>query len=416
MNQSKPIITILALSGYILYLILTLLFNRNFYLQQQMLFQHIFVLLIVGLFIEKKAINLPCIRDIFLVLMICVVGFLSVHSSENYLKSSIKMKLDISIIFTCFILYVCFMEHFKKHVMLILSVLIVPWLVVSWTTFSEMYILEGQGLVLKRWGYLYYSHIRHFSNHVFIVFCISYILFRCVYKRHGLDFLTTFPLLLITTYSLLLLCLSASRASLLSLVLFVFLWALFNKSKVEAIKESVVLIVVLFLIYIVLMFTPFHASSDLILGKFTSLFYDKVEVTSKFDDFTSGRLDIWKDSLLVALEKPIYGHGAASYQWLSLRGSNINAHSHNAVVQFILEYGYLGGLLIVVLLFRLCKKLYAARDHVVKNRELYNGLLALVFSFLFYTQFTGMLFHPLPILYFCLLLTILASMSKLNSQ
>jgi len=414
-SKNKTIITTLILLGYIFYLILELLFNRNFYLQQQMFFQHIFALLIICSLVENKTLHLPSVKTSVLILLVFFVGFLSVHSSENYLKSSIKTKLDLSIIFTCCLLFTGFKGYFKKYVILVLSILIIPLLLVSWPTLSEMYVLKGEELVLRKWDYSYYKHIRHFSNHVFIVFCVSYVLLRYACKKRSMNAFIPLPVFLICGYSFLLLCMSASRASLLSVIIFIFLWAIFNTSKAEAIRDSLVLMATLILVYTILMFTPFHASSEVVFGKFTAFFEDNTNTISKLDNLSSGRLDMWKDSLLIALERPVYGHGAASYEWLSLRGSNINAHSHNAVVQFIVEYGYLGASLILLVLFSFLKTLYIARESIVENKELYNGLLALVFSFLFYALFTGLLFHSLPILYFCLLLTALASMSNLEN-
>jgi len=443
MNQSKTIITAVALAGYILYLVATFIFNRNFYLQQQMLFQHIFGLLIICSFIENRTVQLPSAKVVVLILLICCVGFLSVHSSQDYLKSSIKTKLDLSIIATCYILYVSFRGYFKKYVILILCMLIIPWMMISWATLSEMHIVKGGEDVLRIWNYTYYVNIRHFSNHTFIIFCVSYILTRYVYNKKGLNLFLLLPVSLVSFYTFILLCLSSSRAALLSLAVFIFLSSFFNSTISKAVRDTLLLALIVISTYIIFIFTPFSASSGLILNHFTKLTSNvsvvktvdpvvkelntlvkgadtvvkKVDLSKKINRFAGGRINDWSESLFIGLEKPVYGHGAASFEWLSKRFKSKSrlAHPHNIIIQFIVEYGYLGAVLFLALFYMILMRLYLARSVIQENKELYNGLLSLVFSFLFYAQFTGLLFHTLPLLCFCLFLTILFSMSHSKS-
>lgn len=59
------------------------------------------------------------------------------------------------------------------------------------------------------------------------------------------------------------------------------------------------------------------------------------------DVFASGRLELWADTLAIAIDRPLLGHGMAANAWLvSLRGVH-HVQPHNALVQFFMNWGLL---------------------------------------------------------------------------
>jgi O-antigen ligase len=75
-------------------------------------------------------------------------------------------------------------------------------------------------------------------------------------------------------------------------------------------------------------------------------------------DVSSGRLEIWKNSVGAIMDAPLFGYGAGTYRqnMTLLNGFPFN-HPHNFVLQFVYDWGVLGGSIMVVLLGTLGTKL-----------------------------------------------------------
>ena len=63
------------------------------------------------------------------------------------------------------------------------------------------------------------------------------------------------------------------------------------------------------------------------------------EAMQSADGFSSGRLELWTKSLAVAVDRPWLGHGMGSSWWLVSLGGHYHVQPHNALVQFLLNWG-----------------------------------------------------------------------------
>lgn len=114
------------------------------------------------------------------------------------------------------------------------------------------------------------------------------------------------------------------------------------------------------------------------------------------EDISSGRAKMWLDALHAISTSPWIGHGAGTYRenMYILNGYPYN-HPHNFILQFVYDWGLLGGGVVLGLLAWLGLRLiHTSRDNGAA------GFLALsaYLSILAMGFIEGTLFHPLPML------------------
>lgn len=68
------------------------------------------------------------------------------------------------------------------------------------------------------------------------------------------------------------------------------------------------------------------------------------------DSFASGRLQLWTKSLAVAIDRPWLGHGMGSSWWLVSINGFYHVQPHNALVQFLLNWGLIPTIAALILL------------------------------------------------------------------
>jgi O-antigen ligase len=113
-------------------------------------------------------------------------------------------------------------------------------------------------------------------------------------------------------------------------------------------------------------------------------------------DVASGRLQIWADTASAVANSPFFGHGAGTYRenMAALNGYPYN-HPHNFILQFLYDWGVIGGGLILALMAGLglavISKSGTGRDRRFLAICAYASLLSMALV-------EGTLFHPLPIL------------------
>ncbi|WP_112321688.1 O-antigen ligase family protein [Oceanibium sediminis] len=71
------------------------------------------------------------------------------------------------------------------------------------------------------------------------------------------------------------------------------------------------------------------------------------------DALASGRLDIWREALAEAMDHPYFGHGFDQYFFGSTEEGLRHSQPHNFIVQFIYDFGFLGGAAALFLLLSL---------------------------------------------------------------
>jgi O-antigen ligase len=66
--------------------------------------------------------------------------------------------------------------------------------------------------------------------------------------------------------------------------------------------------------------------------------------STNFDVASSGRLTMWRDTLEVAKQKPLFGFGESQYRLAVPAAKQLFNHPHNAFIQMIFQWGVVGAL------------------------------------------------------------------------
>lgn len=133
---------------------------------------------------------------------------------------------------------------------------------------------------------------------------------------------------------------------------------------------------------------------------------------SEHDDPSTGRWQLWADTWQQILESPWIGHGAGRFrnEMNILYGTEVN-HPHNFILQYVYDWGILGGGVAVLLLAMLGIEIWRARQAEVDVR--FSALSA--FGAICTTAIVDSpLFHPLPIVIALTLIAPVFSKQKLQ--
>lgn len=117
--------------------------------------------------------------------------------------------------------------------------------------------------------------------------------------------------------------------------------------------------------------------------------------------YTSGRLAIWKETWAAILESPLVGHGEGQFRsQVASAGNGLN-HPHNALLQFLYQWGFIGTAALALMLASTVRNL---RNHTWTDVRLASigtatGLLAMA-------MLEGSLYHTYPVMIVILCLVI----------
>lgn len=122
------------------------------------------------------------------------------------------------------------------------------------------------------------------------------------------------------------------------------------------------------------------------------------EESASLDKFSSGRLSMWEDTLVLILQQPFLGYGADAYRFL---GPTSHYQPHNFVLQILLEFGLLG-LLFLGAFFSLIVKKSIGKLIVNKDQ---NSILALILiiSLFVHGLLDGTIYHAQPVMLLAIL-------------
>lgn len=67
-------------------------------------------------------------------------------------------------------------------------------------------------------------------------------------------------------------------------------------------------------------------------------------------EFSSGRLGFWAEAWEMIVGRPMIGHGSFQFQFVSTNAAGIYKHPHNSILQFLFDWGMIGGLSFLVLM------------------------------------------------------------------
>jgi O-antigen ligase len=171
---------------------------------------------------------------------------------------------------------------------------------------------------------------------LFIPLVLSYLLFRknSLVKKilYGGLFLMAFIGLLIT----------GSRGGILSLIFSMGIYVLLLKQKIKLPFSRI--IIMLTLIFVLgtsaLLFTPPEVT-DMVVGRFVRL----GEVAEEGVDYapaTGGRFILWTSGLKLYLERPLFGHGIGTINYLMGKRFGIDTIAHNQFINYLIQYGIFG--------------------------------------------------------------------------
>ncbi len=74
--------------------------------------------------------------------------------------------------------------------------------------------------------------------------------------------------------------------------------------------------------------------------------------------FSSGRTDFWLESITLIGERPLFGYGSHTYQLISNTANGFSKHPHQSLLQFVFDWGLIGGGLFLGLLGIMIFKAY----------------------------------------------------------
>jgi O-antigen ligase len=122
----------------------------------------------------------------------------------------------------------------------------------------------------------------------------------------------------------------------------------------------------------------------------------RVQESMKAEDVTSGRLVVWNSTIEAIKDAPLIGHGSGTFRanMSRTKGYHYN-HPHNFILQFIYDWGFLGGGMaaIFVMLFGLKLLLLPSATIVPKATAI--GAFSAITSV---ALIDGTLFYPLPMI------------------
>jgi len=417
-SNTKEFYQIISLPIYFVVTVYVLIFcleNRNYFIEVDMMKFIVIGLLIFTIFVNTERSKLKLQWWIYL-LLFGTIALLSTHGSADYLISSIKISLDFFIISFGFLLYIIFFNDLQKYakptLLLIVLVFVVysapitlPEIISQIPSDDRATWLAGFKLT-QSFKLSYYDHLRVYSFHAFISCCCGYILV----KHAGPEkWLRTFYLILfcICFFALLI---SYGRGSILAFIAFLVFDAYFTKGLIASLKAGAIAIVAFLISYAIIYFTPLSIISEFLFSSFVRGEDHQLDGTA--NALSSGRLDMWAYALKVTLnDSPFYGHGPSSAVWL-FKGTDHSYASqpHNAVIQFIMDYGFLGASIICFLMYKMIKNFYIRFSLSSSNELLRRSLASFVAAYIVYALTDGLFYHPYPMIHFAIIVAVLAAM------
>lgn len=139
------------------------------------------------------------------------------------------------------------------------------------------------------------------------------------------------------------------------------------------------------------------------------IFHSTVSSDS-LNEVSSGRLSIWKDVFRHSLSAPLFGEGPDGYLFtVSQQSYPTTIHPHGVLPQSVLEWGWPGALLFLLLLGNIVRNVITKIRQPVNVDYVVVGGLGTLTAILAFSMVDGVLYHPRPTLLFCVVLALLLS-------
>ncbi len=358
------------------------------------------LLILSYLFTSQEKLK-PDVRALSGLLLISVVGIAASSLSKFPEISFSRLTIYRDLFLLGFAFYLFFQSRLVDSANLIFLAIVLVFLYTTPTTITE-YFSFAANPENDRARYIspqltYYGHIRHYSYHAFIASCSSVLL---VYLNSQYRVLSG----LLATLCVVALLMSTGRGAMLSLFIFAILLLSAHASWKQLIKFSILFATLAVIVLGILALTPYSSITESILLR--------TQHFGSLDQILSGRVGFWTKGLESISATPILGLGPEGYRWSEGVLPGIR-QPHNSVVQMLIEYGYFGGTVILLVICALAMPLFKIQDwRPSAQRNLHQGLNCFILAYLCYGLVDGLFYHLLPMLHLSFLIPIWFCLSK----
>lgn len=160
--------------------------------------------------------------------------------------------------------------------------------------------------------------------------------------------------------------------------------------KTRLFKVFLALVVIIVSLYLLSIFIPVLEQT---IGRFLYNWGDA--------DFSSGRMDLYREALQLFSQKYLFGYGINTYTTLSVKGFNTSVGAHNDLLQFMAEMGIVGAIIYFIpIMWIFTKTIQGLRlvfnkqyaEQIYKYRQFFLASLYIQILILFYSMI-GNPFH-----------------------
>lgn len=245
-----------------------------------------------------------------------------------------------------------------------------------------------------------FANIRHFAYHGFIAAAAATSLFTMTRKLE----LTAFALTAAALFGIVLL---GARGAFVAWIVFVAFVLVFHDRRARLLLFCTVALVVAA--------SATYALTETGLLKVTSLFH-RVEMGVDSAFRIADRAAIWADAVRAIAERPWLGFGPEGFLGSNCCNSSM-VQPHNFVLQFLLEFGLIGSVLIAATawaMIRVCGGFMVVRKNLSSDPGLL-AVCAVLVGFMVYAMIDGLLYHAIPLIHFALFAALFfATMTRLQ--
>ena len=360
-----------------------------------------FYLLLFALYLfnqkPKLKINIDWCISLLLITIVAVAA--SSMSKFQFLSFS-RLAIYRDLFLFSFSIYLILQVDLTKLSNAILAAIVCAFLLVAPLTLIE-YFDFSKAAEVNDSRYIspklsYYSHIRHFSYQAFIASCCAAIIY---FNFPKFKYLSGVVCLVCVS----MLIASTGRAAILAFMMFITGCSLMLYDTRKALKLGSLFLALTIGLLLLLSLTPYSS--------LTSSIVERTAQLGSIDQILSGRLSFWRGALRSVFESPLLGLGPNGFRW-SEGAIPPAIQPHSSLIQLIVEYGWLGG---SIILYR-CWLFFAplCRDLRSNNiNERYRlCLVAFFLSYLLFSLVDGLFYHVLPMLHLAILIPLLFALTE----
>lgn len=338
-----------------------------------------------------QGIKVRCSKDwVISGAVLLLVGCLAVYFSPNTENAVARLRVYLCFFVFTFSLYSVVNAQPEKFLSHLLIAILVNFLFFAPQGLYAMFhaIDNLDPFWVKRIPY--FSHIRHFGYYSFIAACISLILFLTV-RKHRFIFAA------ITIFALTTMIWPGSRGAIISWMAFVFFSGIFIYSFKLCVRYWLWCGTFLTIAVVIVLLSPWNQLAIEMVYR---------SAVADINVVSSNRLAIWHFVLVQVFEKPLFGFGPDGFfairkQIDITRGL---VQPHGVLIQLVLEFGWLGGTVVLAVLWRCYRRMYqgltllTTKTGLEKQKAL---MLALISAYFIFSLIDGLFYHALPIAHFC---------------